>query len=167
MNRTLAALAMGLSTLAIGGCNQSSHAPEEHEAAKPAETGIEGLSVARAHLTMPTVAGNPAGLFFDLSYTGADQLVLESAEVAQSESAMLHDVVEKGGMTQMVPLEELTIKAGEQVSFAPGGKHVMAMKLDEAVAPGDKVDVTLAFVGGRSARFTADVVPAGEMKMEH
>ncbi|WP_435417596.1 copper chaperone PCu(A)C [Parerythrobacter aurantius] len=163
----MTALAMGLASLSIAGCNQPSHEPEQQEAAKPAETGIEGLFVAKAHLTMPTVAGNPAGLFFDLSYEGASELVLESAAVAQSESAMVHDVVEKNGMTQMVPLEKLTIKAGDQVSFAPGGKHVMTMKLDETVAPGGKVDVTLAFTGGKIAKFTADVLPAGEMKMEH
>ena len=167
MNRTFAALAFGLAAFTISGCQNEPHAATEHEAAPVSETGIDGLTVAKAQLMMPAVVGNPAGLFFDLSYSGADELTLESADIAQSQGTMIHDVVEKDGMTQMVPLGPLSIKAGDAVSFAPGGKHIMAMKLDEAVAPGGKVDVTLTFAGGKTAKFTADVMPAGAMKMEH
>jgi hypothetical protein len=167
MNRPFAALALGLSALAISGCEKSHEATSEHSAAPAVETGIEGLAVSKTHLVMPAVAGNPAGLFFELSYSGKDELSLESADVAQSQGTMIHDVVDKDGMKQMVPLGPLSIKAGDTVSFAPGGKHIMAMKLDDSVAPGGKVDVTLTFAGGKTAKFTADVMPAGEMKMEH
>ncbi|UIP05789.1 copper chaperone PCu(A)C [Erythrobacter sp. SDW2] len=167
MNHTFAALAFGLAAFTIGGCQNEPRTATEHEAAPVSDTGIEGLTVAKAHLMMPAVAGNPAGLFFDVSYSGTDELTLESADIAQSQATTIHDVVEKDGMTQMVALGPLLIKAGDAVSFAPGGKHVMAMKLDEAVAPGSKVDVTLTFAGGKTAKFTADVMPAGETKMEH
>lgn len=163
MNRTFAALALGLTALSLTGCDK---VPDE-KAATVAETGVDGLTVIGPHLVMPAVAGNPAGVFFKLSYSGADELVLESADVAQSEGAMVHDVVEQDGMKQMVPLEGFSIRTGDEVSFAPGGKHVMAMQLDQAVAPGSKVDVTLTFAGGRTARFTADVMPVGEAQMEH
>lgn len=163
MNRNFAALALGLTALSLTACEK---APDE-KVATVAETEVGGLVVTGPHLVMPAVAGNPAGVFFKLSYSGADELVLESAAIAQSQGAMIHDVVEKDGMKQMVPLEGFSIKTGDDVAFAPGGKHVMAMKLDEAVAPGGKVDVTLTFAGGKTATFTADVMPAGEMTMEH
>lgn len=163
MNRTLAALALGLSALALTGCG---NAPDT-KVATVAETGVDGLTVIGPRLVLPAVAGNPAGVFFKLSYSGTGELVLEEAAVAQSQGAMIHDVVDKDGMKQMVPLGQLTIKAGDAVTFAPGGRHVMAMQLDEAVAPGGKVDVTLTFTGGKTARFAADVIPAGEMQMEH
>lgn len=171
MKTVFPALALGVTALALAGCEKAQEKPVEqpmeHEAAPAAETGVDGLTVSKAHLMMPTVTGNPAGVFFDLSYTGTEDLTLESAEVSQSKGTMIHDVVEKDGMKQMVPLGPLTLKGGESVSFAPGGKHIMAMKLDEAVAPGGKVDVKLTFAGGKVASFTADVMPAGEMKMEH
>lgn len=171
MKTVFPALALGMSALAVAGCEKAPEKPMEqpmeHDAAPAVETGIEGLTVSKAHLMMPTVTGNPAGVFFDLAYGGTEDLTLESADIAQSKGTMIHDVVEKDGMKQMVPLGPLTIKGGENVSFAPGGKHIMAMKLDEAVAPGSKVDVKLTFAGGKTASFTADVMPAGEMKMEH
>ena len=163
MNRTIAALALGFSIVALTACEK---APDP-KVATVTETQIDGLTVIGPQLVMPAVAGNPAGVFFKLAYSGKDDLVLESAAVAQSQSAMIHDVVEKDGMKQMVPLDGFAIRTGDEVSFAPGGKHVMAMELDDAVAPGGTVDVTLAFAGGKTATFTADVMSAGEMTMEH
>jgi periplasmic copper chaperone A len=171
MMRAFAALALGLTSFALTGCEKPAYKTAEGAAspavAAAAGTGIDGLSVSDAHLAMPAVSGNPAGLFFELSYSGQGGLALESAAIAQAKTTMMHDVAVRDGMTQMVPLGSLTIEAGDTVAFAPGGKHIMAMQLDDAVAPGGKVDVTLTFAGGKTAKFKADVLTAGEMKMEH
>lgn len=167
MKRIITAVVFCFAPLVMAGCAQEPSAEAVAETASAIDTGIEGLSVGNARLVLPAVPGNPAGVFFDLSYTGAHEIALETASVERASGAMIHDVVERDGMTQMVPLGALALKSGDTVEFAPGGKHVMAMQLDRAVAAGDTVEVSLGFAGGRTARFSATVEPAGGAAMEH
>ena len=44
----------------------------------------------------------------------------------------LHESSEEGGIVRMRPLENLTIRAGETVSLAPGGKHLMLFGFDDS-----------------------------------
>lgn len=168
MKHLVSAFFGSLAALALSACGEpASEDGAEHAASPAAETGVAGLSVSNARLALPAVPGNPAGVFFDLSYTGSDELKLETATVERAGSTMMHDIVEQAGVTRMVPLGSLIIAAGDKVDFAPGGKHVMAMQLDDAVVAGDKVGVTLGFAGGATTRFAAVVVPAGDGGMGH
>ena len=167
MKRVIPAVVFCLAPLAIAGCGHEPTTEVLSETVSTVDIGIEGLSVSNARLVLPAVPGNPAGVFFDLSYTGADEISLETASVERASGAMIHDVVERDGMTQMVSLGSLALKSGDTVEFAPGGKHVMAMQLDGAVAAGDTIEIALGFAGGLTARFPATVEPAGGAAMEH
>jgi len=61
-------------------------------------------------------------------------------------------------------LDALLAGGGKTAKFEPGGNHVMAMGLDEALKAGDTTEVTLTFVGGDKVSFPATVLAAGDAR---
>ena len=62
-----------------------------------------------------------------------------SAEVAAHSS--LHETRIERDRTTMRPVSNLTIAPGEEVELAPGGMHVMLMKLDAPLVEGESIDI--------------------------
>ena len=59
---------------------------------------------------------------------------------------MLHDSKTVDGVTSMLALDAVTIPAGETVTFAPGGMHVMFMGLNgDPLEVGEEIPATLIF----------------------
>ncbi len=59
---------------------------------------------------------------------------------------MVHDTVVENEVSKMVHLDGVEIAAGETVTFAPGGKHVMFMGLDgDPFEVGEEIATTLVF----------------------
>ncbi len=59
--------------------------------------------------------------------------------------AEVHESLLVDGMMKMRKRETLTIPAGEQLSFAPGGLHIMLMGLSAPLTEGEEFQVTLQF----------------------
>ena len=141
----LKSIALAISVAALGACKQETAqqtAPEAAPEAKP------GLSLANARLVLPAVAGSPAAVYFDLANNGDGDASLAGVAVTGAQQTMLHDVVDEGGVSKMVMLDTLPLARGATASFAPGGKHVMAMNLDPTLKPGGTTEITLTFAGG-------------------
>lgn len=86
------------------------------------------------------------GGYLTIMNTGsaADRLV--SATSAVAGKVEVHDMKVENGVMKMRPLTDgLEIPAGETVSLAPGGFHVMFMKLAESFKEGEMVKATLVF----------------------
>jgi periplasmic copper chaperone A len=150
-------IALGLASATLAACQNEAPAPAEDSA----PDGMPGIAVTNARLILPAVKGNPGAVYFDITYSGASTAALRAADVAGASSAMLHDNVDNGGTMSMTEIATLPLARGETVSFAPGGKHVMAMELADTVQAGGKAEVTLTFAGGDKYSFEADVLPAG------
>ena len=59
---------------------------------------------------------------------------------------MMHDSKTVDGVASMLALDAVTIPAGETVTFAPGGMHVMFMGLNgDPLEAGEEVPATLIF----------------------
>lgn len=155
MNGFAVALLAGAS-LAVSACG-GNEAPVETE-----PEGVPGMSVENARMVLAPVAGNPAAVYFDLSYDGDRGLTIRRADVADAESAMLHDYGEYDFKVQMMEALPIGIKKGDKVSFEPGAKHVMAMNVSPDIKPGDTTEVTLTVSGGDKFSFPAEVRAAGE-----
>lgn len=119
----------------------------------------------------PGPKGGNSAIYFTLTNEGKENLVLVGAasdvaeEVSIHETVMLpaggssqktgaqggsaphHGGMAMGGMMTMRPIPSLTIKAGETVSFKPGGLHVMLMNLRRPLAVGDRFSIQLRFEG--------------------
>ncbi len=150
----VAAVAM----LGLAACEGEAEAP----VAQQSPGQVQGMSISNARMVLAPVAGNPAAIYFDLSYEGDKGLTIRKAEVAEAKSAMMHDYGEYDFKVQMMEALPIALKKGTKVAFEPGGLHVMAMEPDPALKPGDKVTVTLTMSGGATQVFQADVRAAGE-----
>ena len=76
-----------------------------------------------------------------LQNSGDETLVVTgvSAEVAAHSS--LHETRIERDRSTMRPVCNLTIAPGEEVELAPGGMHVMLMKLDAPLVEGESIDI--------------------------
>lgn len=64
----------------------------------------------------------------------------------ESYRSMMHETQESEGIARMIHLDAIEIPAGSEVSFEPGGLHVMIMGLTPGdLAVGDTLDATLVF----------------------
>jgi periplasmic copper chaperone A len=61
-----------------------------------------------------------------------------------------------GAMT-MQPVESIPLPAGEQVSLAPGGYHLMLLDLAKPLTVGEKVEITLTFEKAGTQAVEAEV----------
>lgn len=152
-----AAAALFASAMAISACSQ-----EAEPVAEPAPDGIPGLTIENPRLVLPPVAGNPAAVYFDLSYEGERGLSLRRADVAGAASAALHSYGEYDGKMQMAEAMPIAMTKGTKIAFEPGGYHVMVFGLPEDIEPGGTVEVTLTVSGGDKHSFDAEVRAAGD-----
>lgn len=153
-----AAFAVALA-LALPACAPEADAPGA-ETATAAASAM--LAVTNARVVLPPVTGNPAAVYFDLSYSGPAGVTLDAVTVEGAGMTMIHDYAEDAGKMQMVMADAVPLTANVPVSFAPGGLHVMAMEPSDALTAGGTAKVTLTLSDGTSTVVEAPVRAAGD-----
>ena len=74
----------------------------------------------------------------------------------------VHEMATNNGVMTMRPVENgLSIPAGQSVTLAPGGYHLMLMDLKGPLKKGDRVPVTLAFEKAGEVKVTLDIEGIG------
>ncbi|MFN3988768.1 MAG: copper chaperone PCu(A)C [Erythrobacter sp.] len=132
--------------------------------AAPAATApgvVEGIAISNARLVLNPVKTNPAAVYFDVAYSGDKGLSIRKAEVEGAGMSMMHDYVEYDYKMQMTDALPVALTKGTEVSFKPGGLHVMAMEPSPDWEPGGKVKVTLTMSGGATHVFEAEIMAPG------
>jgi len=140
-------------------CSQETDSPGSDTAAAAATAG---LTVSNARVVLAPVGGNPAAVYFDLSYTGPAGVTLDAVDVEGAGMTMIHDYAETPGKMQMVMADSVPLNEGAPVTFAPGGLHVMAMDPTDALQPGGTATVTFTLSNGMTASIEAPVRAAGD-----
>lgn len=158
LRKAMLTTGMAATMLGLAACGGEAEAPVAQESAGQ----VQGMTISNARMVLAPVAGNPAAVYFDLSYEGEKGLTIRKAEVAEAANAMMHDYGEYDFKVQMMEALPIALTKGTKVAFEPGGLHVMAMEPSADLAPGDKVTVTLTMSGGATQVFQADVRAAGE-----
>ena len=102
--------------------------------------------LAAAVMAFALPAGLPAGGYFTLHNGGNAPVKLTGADSPACGMLMLHKSEDKGGMSQMMDVPDITVPAGGDLKFAPGGYHLMCMQ--PKMQPGSVVSVTLQFADG-------------------
>ena len=149
------AAAMALSTAACGGGE-----PAAEQAGDP--DAPEGITVSNARMMLPPVSGNPAAVYFDIANSSDQQVMIRAVSVQGAGMAVLHQTATWNLKTDMQEVFQQPVPAGETLSLAPGGLHVMASDLADTLTPGSTAEVTLTFVGGDKISFPAEVRAAGD-----
>lgn len=96
----------------------------------------------------------PAGGYFTLHNDGDKAVTLTGAQSPACGTLMIHQSMDHGGMTMMMPVTKVAIQPGGTLAFAPGGYHLMCTETKPVLKPGASVPVTLNFDGAQSV--TAD-----------
>lgn len=91
---------------------------------------------------------------------GADDTLVEALSPV-AERVEIHDMTMEGMVMKMRKLDALPVKAGEIVTLAPGGKHIMLIGLHGPVEEGTPVPLTLVFEKAGRIELSAPVRPAG------
>ena len=159
MKRAACTAIVALGLLGLAACS-GEKADTPTDAAAPVL--VKGVSITNPRLVLAPVAGNPAAVYFDLSYAGDAGVTLSSVAVEGAGMAMIHQTVEKDGAMAMMDADPIALTTGNPVSFAPGGMHVMAMQPSDAWKPGGTAKVTLTLSDGTTHSFDAAVRAAGE-----
>lgn len=121
--------------------------------------GDIAISGAFARATLPNAP--VGGGFMTIANQGDadDRLVGAESEVAAE--VQLHEMRLSGDVMEMRALDQgIPIPAGETVTLAPGGLHVMFMGLGQPFIEGECVLLTLAFERAGTAEFCMPIGPA-------
>jgi periplasmic copper chaperone A len=127
-----------------------------------AEQVVDDVTIANARMVLPPVSGNPAAIYFDLTYAGDATVAFESAAVEGAGTTMIHIISKDETGAHMMDHGPFNVAPGETVEFKPGELHIMVVDLAPEIVAGGTVPVTLAFSDGVSRSFQAEVRVAGD-----
>jgi copper(I)-binding protein len=100
--------------------------------------------------------GEMTGSFGVISNSGDADLTVVSATTTASDRTELHEVVMIDGEMKMQQKDGgFVVPAGGEHVLEPGADHVMVMNLQEPIAAGDSIDVTLTFDDGSEITYSA------------
>lgn len=103
-----------------------------------------------------TVPGQPAtGAFMTL--TADSDSTLLSVQSPAAKDTQIHQSTMKGDVMSMLPVDEVSLPAGEPVVFDANGYHVMLMGLVKQVKEGDTVPLTLKIKNAQGEEETLEV----------
>ncbi|MFC4352006.1 copper chaperone PCu(A)C [Fodinicurvata halophila] len=103
----------------------------------------------------------PGVAYMEIRNHGEAEAVLEGLETPVAAMPELHESVIADGQAQMRPVEQISIAPGETVTLAPGGLHVMLMKLQQPLEEGQAFEVTLQFQDGTSQDVRVPILSIG------
>ena len=100
------------------------------------------------------VRGLPPGqpntaAFMRLVNTGDRAVQLVAASSDSAERAEFHQHIHRGDIMRMEKQDSITVPAGGEFVLAPGGHHMMLLKLRRALQEGDQVTISLTSAAGQ------------------
>lgn len=119
-------------------------------AAAPLAAHAAGIEAVKPWSRPAASGGTGVGYVTLVNHGKADALV--GAESPAAAKVEMHASSMAGGVMKMTPEAQTPIPAGGQVSFAPGGRHLMLIGLKRPLKVGDKAPVTLKFASGASLK---------------
>ena len=104
----------------------------------------------------------PAAAYLTIRNEGKESDTLLAVRTPLSGKAEVHDMTNNNGVMRMGPAGPVQIPAGGEVSLAPGGLHIMMMKLQAPLIKGENIEVTLEFERAGKITVTAPIYGPGE-----
>lgn len=125
------------------------------------------LACAAVEVTQLTVREVLPGRSMTAGYFSLSNKTDKAVELTGASSPLfgaieLHQHSHKDGMMKMEQVESVSVAAGETVTFAPGGLHLMLFDLKSGLTVGQTIALTLQFKDGTAMELQALVsaVPA-------
>ena len=119
--------------------------------AAPATEAVE----VRDAWARPAAQGGNSAAYFVIRSSAADELLSVASNVAEAvemhESKMSRDVM------QMHQLASVPLGAGDDITFEPGGLHIMLIGLKQDLKAGDEIELSLRFKNHEDLKITVPV----------
>lgn len=93
----------------------------------------------------PANKGMNAALYFEINNPTLKDYELVDVFSDIAKVVQIHETYKQGENLGMRKVESITIKSKTTFHLAPGGFHVMVIRLKENLKPGDKKEFTLTF----------------------
>ncbi len=93
-----------------------------------------------------------------------DELIGASCDCAQV--VELHQTVMEGDVMKMQPVASIPLASGEEVTFQPGGLHVMLISLSRDLKEGEQINLVLKFKRSGELSVKVPVKQAGSEEGE-
>lgn len=123
----------------IFGCNSESDQQPQNEV-------IFGKVEFTGGWARPGSQGQTSGVYLTISNGTASVETLTGVSSEIANNVEIHESYEdESGVVSMRPAGEQTIPAGNDLTFEPGGLHIMLIDLKRDLAVGDTLDVTFEF----------------------
>lgn len=90
-------------------------------------------------------SGATSGAYMEIDNNDTVSITLVGVTSVNAAAAEVHETMQQDGMVHMMPRIALPIPAGDVVTMAPGGLHVMLIDLRRALVVGDSVRLRLRF----------------------
>ena len=128
-----------------------------------------------AHITLvhpwsrPAPQGQNGVIYLEIRNGGEADDRLIGASTPLAESVELHRSAMEDGIHRMEKVESVAVPAGGAVELAPGGLHVMLVKLKFMLMAEETIPVTFTFerAGDVTATFAVEVRSGGESGYDH
>lgn len=117
----------------------------------------ESVRVSDVWARATILASRPGAAYLTIESASEDRLVSITTPVANH--VMIHAVEKDGDVSRMKHIETLELPAGERITFAPGGMHLMLMGLQGKLSEGTAFPMTLNFE--KAGEITVDVSVLG------
>jgi copper(I)-binding protein len=105
----------------------------------------------------PANQGMNAALYFDINNPNSKDYELVNVSSGIAKVVQIHETYKQGENLGMRKVESITIKGKTTFHLAPGGFHVMVIRLKENLKVGDKKEFTLTFRNNEKIRIMAVV----------
>ena len=119
-----------------------------------ASPGTQGVEV-REVWARPAAQGANGAVYFIIRSSEEDEIVGASSDVA--EATEIHESRMSGDVMEMHHRMSVPLGAGEEVTFEPGGLHVMLIGLKQDLQTGDEFEITLQFKNSQEVQLRVPV----------
>ena len=109
-------------------------------------TADKGIAIHDAWMR-PTAAGENGAIYFVLQNDSREQDELIDVSSNLTDSVEMHEssMVMGTDVMEMDQVSSVILDAGSEVSFAPGGLHVMLVRVENELKVGNVIQITLHF----------------------
>jgi copper(I)-binding protein len=120
----------------------------------------------------PAVAGTNGVGYMVVANHGRATEVLETVDTPLAARVEMHSSSMAGGVMSMKKVDRVSVPPGGQVTFGPGGYHLMLLGLNRSLKAGDQAPATLSFASGARVKVVFSVSagmgpPAAMAGMNH
>jgi len=102
-------------------------------------------------------SGATSGAYLEIANNDTVAIMLVGVTTSDAAAAEVHESMQQDGMAHMMPRTDVRFAAGDVLTMAPGGVHVMLIDVRRALVIGDSVRLRLRFNDSTSVNVTAPV----------